>query len=151
MSLLDCPVGDPLTVPNLMLAEAAAADGVRTILNGEGGDPVFGGPKNLPMLIFELFRDDPDPEARARVYLDSYRKCYDDLPALLTADTLAELESAPPLTDVLVPYLQQGRMTSLLNQLLHTNLRTKRPSYPHQGGKAHGGKWCGRKSSAVRP
>lgn len=64
MSLLDCPVGDPLTVPNLMLAEAAAADGVRTILNGEGGDPVFGGPKNLPMLIFELFRDDPDPEAR---------------------------------------------------------------------------------------
>lgn len=125
VSLLDCPVGDPLTVPNLMLAEAAAADGVRTILNGEGGDPVFGGPKNLPMLIFELFRDDPGPEVRARAYLDSYRKCYDDLPVLLTADALAELESAPPLTEALMPYLQQGRMTSLLNQLLHTNLRTK--------------------------
>lgn len=125
VSLLDCPVGDPLTVPNLMLAEAAAADGARTILNGEGGDPVFGGPKNLPMLIFELFRDDPAPDARARAYLDSYRKCHGDLPVLLTPGVLAELSDAPPLTEVLTPYLRPGRMTSLLNQLLHTNLRTK--------------------------
>ncbi|WP_245722019.1 asparagine synthetase B family protein [Nocardia crassostreae] len=45
VALLDCPVGDPLTVPNLMLAEAVAADGIRVVLNGEGGDPVFGGPR----------------------------------------------------------------------------------------------------------
>ncbi|MFA5708083.1 asparagine synthetase B [Mycolicibacterium sp.] len=125
VALLDCPVGDPLTVPNLMLAQAAADDGLDTILNGEGGDPVFGGPKNLPMLIFELFRDDPAPTARARAYLDSYRKCLDDVPVLLSAAALAELEHAPPLTDVLLPYLQPGRMKTLLNQLLHTNLRTK--------------------------
>lgn len=125
VSLLDCPVGDPLTVPNLMLAEAVAADGIRVVLNGEGGDPVFGGPKNLPMLIFELSRDDPDPEARAAAYLDSYRKCYDDLPVLLSPAVLAELADAPPLTGLVAPYLRQGPMTSLLNQLLHANLRTK--------------------------
>ncbi|MFE9326370.1 asparagine synthetase B family protein [Nocardia sp. NPDC052278] len=125
VSLLDCPVGDPLTVPNLMLAEAVAADGIRVVLNGEGGDPVFGGPKNLPMLIFELSRDDPSPDARALAYLDSYRKCYSDLPVLLSPDVLTALADAPPLTDLLSPYLRQGRMTSLLNQLLHTNLRTK--------------------------
>ncbi|MGQ4601419.1 asparagine synthase-related protein [Nocardia sp. R6R-6] len=125
VSLLDCPVGDPLTVPNLMLAEAVAADGIRVVLNGEGGDPVFGGPKNLPMLIFELSRDDPDPDARALAYLDSYRKCYGDLPVLLSPEVNAALADAPPLTDLLAPYLRQGRMTSLLNQLLHTNLRTK--------------------------
>ncbi|WP_433524355.1 asparagine synthetase B family protein [Nocardia pseudovaccinii] len=125
VSLLDCPVGDPLTVPNLMLAEAVAADGIRVVLNGEGGDPVFGGPKNLPMLIFELSRDDPSPDARALAYLDSYRKCYSDLPVLLSPDVLTALAEAPPLTDLLSPYLRQGRMTSLLNQLLHTNLRTK--------------------------
>ena len=125
VSLLDCPVGDPLTVPNLLLAEAAAADGATTILNGEGGDPVFGGPKNLPMLIFELFRDEAAPEARARAYLDSYRKCHGDLPVLLTPGVLAELSDAPPLTDLLTPYLRPGRMNGLLNQLLHTNLRTK--------------------------
>ncbi|WP_433730407.1 asparagine synthetase B family protein [Nocardia sp. CA-129566] len=125
VSLLDCPVGDPLTVPNLMLAEAVAADGMRVVLNGEGGDPVFGGPKNLPMLIFELSRDDPAADARAAAYLDSYRKCYSDLPVLLSPDVLTALIDAPPLTELIAPYLRQGRMTSLLNQLLHTNLRTK--------------------------
>ncbi|MBH0781469.1 asparagine synthetase B family protein [Nocardia bovistercoris] len=125
VGLLDCPVGDPLTVPNLLLAEAAAADGVRVVLNGEGGDPVFGGPKNLPMLIFELSRDDPDPHARALAYLDSYRKCYADLPVLLSPDVLAALDTAAPLTDLIAPYLGPGNMTSLLNRLLHTNLRTK--------------------------
>ncbi|MFC3244561.1 asparagine synthetase B family protein [Gordonia humi] len=125
VALLDCPVGDPLTVPNLMLAEAAAAQGRSVILNGEGGDPVFGGPKNLPMLIFELFRHEPGTRARAQAYLQSYRKCLDDLPVLLTVDALADLEQTAPSTEVLVPYLQQGAMTSLLNQLLHTNLRTK--------------------------
>ncbi|WP_282779188.1 MULTISPECIES: asparagine synthase-related protein [unclassified Nocardia] len=125
VALLDCPVGDPLTVPNLMLAEAAAADGIRVLLNGEGGDPVFGGPKNLPMLIFELARDDPDPEARALAYLHSYRKCHGDLPVLLTPEVLADLAAAPPPTRLVAPYLRPGRMSSLLNQLLHANLRTK--------------------------
>ena len=125
VALLDSPVGDPLTVPNLMLAEAAAAHGHSVILNGEGGDPVFGGPKNLPMLIFELFRRQEGTAARASAYLTSYRKCLDDLPVLLTADALAELEATAPPTDVLMPYLERGVMRSLLNQLLHTNLRTK--------------------------
>ncbi|MFE3398351.1 asparagine synthetase B family protein, partial [Kitasatospora indigofera] len=86
VALLDSPVGDPLTVPNLMLAEAVAGDGLRVSLNGEGGDPVFGGPKNLPMLVHELHRDDPSPGARAEAYLRSYRKCYQDLPVLLTPE-----------------------------------------------------------------
>lgn len=125
VALLDCPVGDPLTVPNLLLAEAVAADGARVVLNGEGGDPVFGGPKNLPMLIHELHRQAPDEEARARAYLDSYRKCHADLPALLTPEAWEGMADAPPLTAPLTPYLRQGAMHSLLNQLLHTNLRTK--------------------------
>ncbi|MCX4094158.1 asparagine synthetase B family protein [Nocardia sp. alder85J] len=125
MGLLDCPVGDPLTVPNLMLAEAVAADGARVVLNGEGGDPVFGGPKNLPMLIFELSRDDPDPRARAQAYLDSYRKCHADLPVLLSPEVRAALADTPSPAEHFTPYLWPGRMHGLLNQLLHANLRTK--------------------------
>jgi asparagine synthase (glutamine-hydrolysing) len=125
VALLDSPVGDPLTVPNLLLAEAVAADGMSTVLNGEGGDPVFGGPKNLPMLIFELHRDEPGTDARAQAYLNSYRKCLADLPVLLTPEAQTALADAPPLTDHVAPYLRPGHMRSLLNQLLHTNLRTK--------------------------
>ena len=123
VALLDSPVGDPLTVPNLMLAEAAAGDGLRVVLNGEGGDPVFGGPKNLPMLLYELHRDDPSPSARAQAYLASYRKCGDDLLSLLTPDALAALADAPSPSRFVTPYL--STMDSLLNQLLHCNLRTK--------------------------
>jgi asparagine synthase (glutamine-hydrolysing) len=125
VALLDSPVGDPLTVPNKLLAEAVAADGMSTVLNGEGGDPVFGGPKNLPMLIYELHRDEPGTAARARAYLASYRKCLADLPVLLTPEAQAALADAPPLTDHVAPYLAPGRMRGLLNQLLHANLRTK--------------------------
>lgn len=125
VGLLDSPVGDPLTVPNALLADAVAADGSTVALNGEGGDPVFGGPKNLPMLIFELFRDDPAPAARADAYIDSYRKCHADLPALLTPDALAALAPLPAPARHVAPYLEQGRMRSLLNELLHVNLRTK--------------------------
>ncbi|MEV0534817.1 asparagine synthase C-terminal domain-containing protein [Kitasatospora sp. NPDC050463] len=125
VALLDSPVGDPLTVPNLMLAEAVAGDGLTVSLNGEGGDPVFGGPKNLPMLVHEMHRDDPAPEVRAEAYLRSYRKCYEDLPRLLTPAALRALETAPQPRRFVAPYLRPGPMHSLLNQLLHCNLRTK--------------------------
>ncbi|MGW7353377.1 asparagine synthetase B family protein [Streptomyces sp. NPDC054784] len=125
VALLDSPVGDPLTVPNLLLTEAVAADGIDVALNGEGGDPVFGGPKNLPMLVHELHREVPGTEARARAYVDAYRKCHGDLPVLLTGDVLAELAAEPPPTEHVAPYLRQGPMRGLLNQLLHANLRTK--------------------------
>jgi asparagine synthase (glutamine-hydrolysing) len=125
VSMLDSPVGDPLTVPNLLLAEAVAGDGLRVVLNGEGGDPVFGGPKNLPMLVYELHRENPDPHDRANAYLRSYRKCYQDLPVLLTAEALAALADAPEPERFVAPYLRPDRMTALLNQLLHANLRTK--------------------------
>ncbi|MGW4379488.1 asparagine synthetase B family protein [Kitasatospora sp. NPDC004531] len=128
VALLDSPVGDPLTVPNLMLAEAVAGDGLSVSLNGEGGDPVFGGPKNLAMLVFELVRDDPSEQARADAYLHTYRKCWEDLPVLLTGDALAALDALGPDAHPrrhVAPYLDDRRMPTLLDQLLHCNLRTK--------------------------
>jgi asparagine synthase (glutamine-hydrolysing) len=125
VALLDCPVGDPLTVPNLLLARRAAQDGLDVILNGEGGDPVFGGPKNLPMLLFELHRDDPDPAARARAYLHTYQKCYADLERLLRPEVLDALRDAPPLERHIQPLLHAEQMQSYLNRLLYTNVRTK--------------------------
>ena len=130
MALLDDPVGDPLTVPNLLLDEAIASAGHDVLLNGEGGDPVLGGPKNLPMLINEL---QPLPgaasdreEARAAAYLRTYRKLGDDLDRLLTPQVKAELEGRPPLTRHVRPYLgETAPMDDLLHRLLHANLRTK--------------------------
>jgi asparagine synthase (glutamine-hydrolysing) len=67
VALLDSPVGDPLTVPNLMLAEAAAGTAAGRAQR-RGRRPGLRRPKNLPMLLYELHRDDPSPAARAEAY-----------------------------------------------------------------------------------
>lgn len=125
VAMLDCPVGDPLTVPNLLLGRAAAADGLRVILNGEGGDPCFGGPKNIPMLLYEYYRTNADPLARAQAYLRAYRKGYEHLPRLLSRAVQAELKKAPPLENLVLPYLQAESMPHYLNKLMYANLRLK--------------------------
>jgi len=90
IALLSEPIGDPLTVPNaLLFREASRETGV--VLNGEGGDPCFGGPKNLPMLLAELYggpneEEAADPLARERSYLRAHQKCYDDLPGMLAEE-----------------------------------------------------------------
>lgn len=73
------PNGDPLTVPNYLLFEAASAS-TDVMLNGEGGDPCFGGPKNAPMLLAELYGGSA---AREASYLRAHQRCYEDLGEML--------------------------------------------------------------------
>ena len=125
LALLDCPVGDPLTVPNLLLARRAAADGLSVVLNGEGGDPLFGGPKNIPMLVYEYHRHHDTALDRAQAYLRSYRKAYSYLPQLLSMDAQEALLNAPPLENLVLPYLESPRMTHYVNKLMAANTRLK--------------------------
>lgn len=123
---LDKPNGDPLTVPNaLLFREAARHAGV--VLNGEGGDPCFGGPKNLPMVLAELYGDpaaDGDPRhARARSFLRAHLKCFDDLSGLLAPDALAAC--APPLEHDVTPWFEDARWPSLVGTLMAINVRFK--------------------------
>lgn len=119
--LLDDPIGDPLTVPNLLLGQAAVLD-TNIILNGEGGDPCFGGPKNLPMLLHEIYTPESD---RRIAYLRSYRRCYDDLPLLLTPEVQTQLLRAEPQEATLTPFFSNPHMSHYLNKLMHMNVRLK--------------------------
>ncbi len=121
MAALDDPIGDPLTVPNFLLGRAAAQD-TSVILNGEGGDPCFGGPKNLPMLLHALYPPAGSPET---AYLRSYQKCYDDLPRLLTPEVQAALRQQEPQEAVLTPFLTNPYLPYFLNRLMHINVRLK--------------------------
>jgi asparagine synthase (glutamine-hydrolysing) len=89
LACLDKPNGDPLTVPNALLFRTMG-EHARVALNGEGGDPCFGGPKNLPMILAELYGDggDGSGETRERSYLRAHAKCYDELADLLVPDVL---------------------------------------------------------------
>ena len=131
IALLSDPVGDPLTVPNaLLFREAAHEAGV--VLNGEGGDPCFGGPKNVPMLLAELFGDGAEEPhtgaaySRERSYLRAHQKCYDDLPAMLTPDVRAAIaDNALELQ--LAPFFDDPRWSSFIAKLMAINITFKAP------------------------
>ncbi|MDQ2686977.1 MAG: asparagine synthase-related protein [Armatimonadota bacterium] len=127
LAALDDPIGDPLTVPNLILGRAAARE-TNTILNGEGGDPCFGGPKNIPMLLHALYGSpigDTHEASGATAYLRSFQKCYDDLPRLLTPDVQTALRELPPPESLVTPFLEDSSLPHYLNRLMLLNTRLK--------------------------
>ncbi|BAZ09362.1 asparagine synthase [Calothrix sp. NIES-4071] len=118
MTYLDDPIGDPLTVPNLLIAQLAR-EYVETILNGEGGDPCFGGPKNQPMLINNLYGSVTNQNT-LQAYLTSFQKCAPDLALLLKPDVLKAVNNAP---SVFIDDLYSK--DNYLNRLMAINIKYK--------------------------
>lgn len=119
---LDEPIGDPITVPNHELARYASQR-VPMVFNGEGGDPILGGPKNLGMLLHHWYGAPREPRWRERRYLASYRRAWEELPHLLTPEYRELIDQAADLEGVLTPFFEADG--SLLDKLLTINLRLK--------------------------
>ena len=120
---LNDPIGDPLTVPNALLFREAA-ESVGVVLNGEGGDPCFGGPKNLPMVLSEIYGGLPGADTREASYLRSHLKCYDDLKDMLSPRMLEALAAAP-LEEELAPLLRDASVPDYVARLQALNIRLK--------------------------
>ncbi|MDF5710439.1 MAG: asparagine synthetase B family protein [Nostoc sp. S4] len=118
MAYLDDPIGDPLTVPNLLVGRMAR-ENVQVILNGEGGDPCFGGPKNQPMLINSLYSSINNQDS-LQAYLIAFQKCALDLPQLLRPEvwTAVKTESSVFSADL-------NSDASYLNRLMALNIKFK--------------------------
>lgn len=121
---LDDPIGDPITVPNFELASRARQD-VGWIFNGEGGDPVFGGPKNIPMLLHHWYGVEREKNFRERRYLASYRRAYEELFHLLTPEWQRRIDPETDLEGVLTPFFDCAVPRSFLNKLMVINIRLK--------------------------
>jgi asparagine synthase (glutamine-hydrolysing) len=117
MAYLDDPIGDPLTVPNLLVGKLASKD-VSITLNGEGGDPCFGGPKNQPMLIDSLYSSVTKGDS-LQAYLTSFQKCATDLPQLLKPDIFNQVQQ----TSIFAADLNSEM--SYLNRLMALNIKFK--------------------------
>jgi asparagine synthase (glutamine-hydrolysing) len=117
MAYLDDPIGDPLTVPNLLIGRLARED-VSITLNGEGGDPCFGGPKNQPMLIDSLYSSVTKGDSLS-AYLTSFQKCAADLPQLLKPDIFNQVQQ-PSIFEA-----DLNSEMSYLNRLMALNIKFK--------------------------
>lgn len=124
---LDDPIGDPVTVPNYLLAQAAA-EVADVVLNGEGGDPCFGGPKNLPMLLAQLYGPLPGEASTGwleRNYLRAFQRCYQDLGVLLDPALLREAGGDETMVSLLEPFFQTSQPREFVNKLMAMNIRLK--------------------------
>ncbi|MBW4686988.1 MAG: 7-cyano-7-deazaguanine synthase [Komarekiella atlantica HA4396-MV6] len=118
MAYLDDPIGDPLTVPNLLVGSMARED-VQVILNGEGGDPCFGGPKNQPMLINSLYGSILNQDS-LQAYLIAFQKCALDLPQLLKPEVWTSVKTEPSIFSA-----DLNSDASYLNRLMALNIKYK--------------------------
>ena len=122
---MDDPIGDPVTVPNFGLANRVSPS-FTGIFNGEGGDPVFGGPKNLTMMLHHWYGGiDRQPGWFERAYLASYRRAYEEVSHLLTPQMQSQINPSVHLEGIITPFLEATEPKLLLHKLMAINIRLK--------------------------
>ncbi|PCJ62237.1 MAG: hypothetical protein COA79_04030 [Planctomycetota bacterium] len=121
---LDDPIGDPITIPNYELSKFASKE-FNYIYNGEGGDPLFGGPKNIPMMLHHWYGYEREENFREKKYLESYRRAYSEIESLINPDFLKDLDVEEELEAPLRPYFSSSRPHKFLNKLMLINIRLK--------------------------
>jgi asparagine synthase (glutamine-hydrolysing) len=120
-SALHQPFGDAVTVPLRLLGAAASRD-VSVVFNGEGGDQLFGGWANKPMLAAELYGvDGYDRDAE---YLKTFHRFLDHGHALYSPEALASISGCDERAWV-HDALNQDADYCLLHRLRAANLRLK--------------------------
>lgn len=117
-----CPYGDAVCVPWFLLGKAASDAGCDALFSGEGGDQVFGGWANKPM-VSELALTGAPLET---IYAKTFHRFLDDIPELLDTKKLMSGEQYP--FDVyawIKNCLPDQQGLSLLTILRHLNFATK--------------------------
>lgn len=119
---LQQPFGDGVVVPLYLLGQAARAQGLGVVFNGEGGDQLFGGWANKPMIAAEIYGGKHyDREA---AYLATFHRFWGLTDKLYTAEARAAAAKA----DVgawVRPALEGGHFPSLMHRLRAANLQLK--------------------------
>jgi asparagine synthase (glutamine-hydrolysing) len=126
---LDLPFGDIVTGPQMMLGLAAKARGIQHVLNGEGGDQLFGGWTNKPMIAAEIFggiaSTSEGEESREETYLRSYHRFYGSEDALYTDTFRAAVGGPGQRRAHLAPYLSGERGESFLGRVRLADIALK--------------------------
>ncbi len=123
---LEDALSEPIAVPNFLLAREAART-CDVVFTGEGGDPSFGGPKNVGMVLAAAYCGSPQAPSLAQAYMTSHHHLADDLDVALTPEWRAGLDfrslSAMLAAHVAPP--RRVRRTTFVGGLMRSNLVLK--------------------------
>jgi len=122
---LDLPFGDGVTVPLYLLNQAASQE-VGIIFNGEGGDQLFAGWTNKPLIAASIYQSD-HPEGRetfAQQYLRTFHRLWGHEARVFQPALLSEIQALNP-QDWLYPALEPTAAQGLLHRLRRATLMLK--------------------------
>lgn len=122
---LDLPFGDGVTVPLYLLNQAASQE-VQVIFNGEGGDQLFAGWTNKPLIAASLYQaDHPEgTEPFAQQYLRTFHRLWGYEAQVFAPAVLSEIQTLNP-QDWLYPALDPTATQGLLHRLRRATLMLK--------------------------
>jgi asparagine synthase (glutamine-hydrolysing) len=112
-------LSEPIAVPNFLLAREVAR-GCDVVFTGEGGDPIFGGPKNVGMLLERAYGARPLADA----YMSAHHHLGDDLDVALTPEWRRAFRRAELARDI-ERRIRPRRGETFVGQLMVTNLAMK--------------------------
>ncbi|MBL1177028.1 asparagine synthetase B family protein [Pantanalinema sp. GBBB05] len=122
---LDLPFGDAVTVPLFLLNQAASQD-TAIVFNGEGGDQLFAGWTNKPLIAASIYRQEilADPALFANQYLQTFHRLWGYEIEVFQPRVYEQIQSIQPqawLQEALDPTCTR----SLLHQLRRATLMLK--------------------------
>lgn len=90
------------------------------------GDPCFGGPKNIPMLLHHWYGGiERGSLFFERKYLASFERAYQELYTLLSPEMRTQVDHDRDLAGVISPYLMTTQPFGFLAKLQAANIRLK--------------------------
>jgi asparagine synthase (glutamine-hydrolysing) len=138
---LNLPFGDGVTVPLFLLAQAASQE-VRIIFNGEGGDQLFAGWTNKPLIAASVYQPEkPNQTTFVQQYLSTFHRLWGYEAQIFQPDVYAQIQLVAP-EDWLEDALDPAYCTALLHRLRRATLLLKGAQNIHPRatnlGLAHG-------------
>lgn len=121
---LDVPFGDGVTVPLYLLNQAAQQD-CAVVFNGEGGDQLFGGWTNKPLIAADVYQPThPAATDFAQEYLRTFHRLHGYEANIFQASVCDEIQSLDP-QNWLSEALDNALTPSFLHRLRRANLMLK--------------------------
>ena len=117
---LDLPYGDGVTVPLYLLNQAASQD-VSVVFNGEGGDQLFAGWTNKPLIAASIYGGTTD---FIQLYLQTFHRLYDYTQQSFQPEIIDRIQSLDP-ADWITDALDPAFAPELLHRLRRASLMLK--------------------------
>ncbi len=121
---LDVPYGDGVTVPLYLLGEAASQE-CAVIFNGEGGDQLFAGWTNKPLIAAGVYQQHASADSDfVRHYLRTFHRLHGYEAQVFRPEVCRQIATLD-ITEWLAEALQGEKTPSLLHRLRRANLLLK--------------------------